>query len=147
MKNIQERLGLGRIVIGLAILVIVVAVARYNSASKAGAAEDLGRLAGNWSGDSICVDRQSACHDEKVVYRISIYQGDTTRVKIQADKIVDEKPVTMGAEDYKFDRELGVLSHEDEHGAWKIVVNGNRLDGTMTVNGAQFRKLTLKKDE
>jgi hypothetical protein len=39
------------------------------------------------------------------------------------------------------------LSHEDEHGAWKIVVNGNRLDGTMTVNGAQFRKLTLKKDE
>ncbi len=147
MKNIQERLGFGRIVIAVAIVVIVVGVAWYNSASKAGAAEDVGRLVGNWSGDSVCVDRKSACQDEKVVYRISGYAGDPTRVKIQADKIVDGKPVTMGVEDYRIDHELGVLSHEDEHGVWKITVNGNRLDGTMTVGGAPFRRLTLKKDE
>lgn len=147
MKNIQERFGFARVAIAIGIVLIAVAVTQYHSASNATAAEGVARLVGNWSGDSTCVDKQSACHDEKVVYRISAYADDSTRVKIQGDKIVNGQPVTMGTADYKFDQEMGVLSHEDEHGAWKITVNGNRLDGTMTVNGAAFRKLALKKDD
>src|SRR5690242_19379834 len=79
-------------------------------------------LAGNWSGDSICLDRRSACHDEKVVYRITLYSDDAARVKVQGDKIVNGQPVTMGVSDYKWDRTAHILTHDDQFGAWKITV-------------------------
>jgi len=106
------------------------------------------RLAGNWSGDSICLDRQSACHDEKVVYRITLYPDDAARVKIQGDKIVSGQPVTMGVSDYKWDRTAHILTHDDQFGAWKITVKEKTMDGIMTSPaGKPFRHLTLKKDE
>lgn len=111
-------------------------------------ADDRAKLAGNWSGDSICLDRQSACHDEKVVYRISLYPNDATRVKVQGDKIVNGRAVTMGTDDYKWDEKTNTMTHDDQYGAWKIVVKGNTMDGMMTSPaGTPFRHLTLKKDE
>jgi hypothetical protein len=111
-------------------------------------ADDGAKLAGNWSGDSICLDRQSACHDEKVIYRIALYPNDAARVKVQGDKIVNGQPVTMGVSDYKWNREKNTLTHEDQFGAWKIVVKGNTMEGTMTSPAkTPFRHLTLKKDE
>jgi len=105
-------------------------------------------LAGNWSGDSICLDRQSACHDENVVYRITLYPDDAARVKVQGDKIVNGQAVTMGVSDYKWDRSTQTLTHEDQFGAWKITVKENTMDGIMTsAAGKPFRHLTLKKDE
>src|SRR5438477_9370336 len=46
-------------------------------------------LAGDWTGESICVGDNPSCHDEKIVYHISIDPTDPTKVKIAADKIVD----------------------------------------------------------
>src|SRR5262245_33937255 len=46
-------------------------------------------LAGDWTGESICVGEVGACHDEQVVYHISVDPSDATKVKIGADKIVD----------------------------------------------------------
>jgi hypothetical protein len=111
------------------------------------AADDRAKLAGNWPGDSICLDRQSACHEEKVVYRIALYPSDTTRVKVQGDKIVNGRAVTMGVGDYNWDEKKNELTHEDQFGAWKIVVKGDTMDGMMTSPaGTAFRHLTLKKD-
>jgi hypothetical protein len=94
------------------------------------------------------LDRQSACHDEKVIYRIALYPNDAARVKVQGDKIVNGQPVTMGVSDYKWNREKNTLTHEDQFGAWKIVVKGNTMEGTMTSPAkTPFRHLTLKKDE
>jgi hypothetical protein len=118
------------------------------AAFGAGRADDGVKLAGNWSGDSICLDRQSACHDEKVIYRIALYPNDAARVKVQGDKIVNGQAVTMGVSDYVWDREKNLLTHEDQFGGWKILVKGNTMDGTMTSpGGKQFRHLILKKDE
>jgi hypothetical protein len=118
------------------------------AAFGAGRADDGAKLAGIWSGDSICLDRQSACHDEKVIYRIALYPNDAARVKVQGDKIVNGQPVTMGVSDYKWDSEKNTLTHEDQFGAWKIVVKGNTMEGTMTSPAkTPFRHLTLKKDE
>jgi hypothetical protein len=118
------------------------------AAFGAGHADDAAKLAGDWSGDSICLDRQSACHDEKVIYRIALYPNDAARVKIQGDKIVNGQAVTMGVGDYNWDSAKSTLTHDDQFGAWIIVVKGNRMDGTMTSPaGKAFRHLTLKKDE
>lgn len=82
------------------------------------------------------------------MYRISVYPDDPARVKIQGDKLVNGQPVTMGTSDYSYDREKGILRHEDQYGSWTITVKGNTMDGTMmTAGNAPFRHLTLKKDE
>jgi hypothetical protein len=123
--------------------------AMTGSASSVASAQNTEpKLAGNWSGDSICLDRQSACHDEKVVYRITLYPDDAARVKIQGDKIVNGQPVTMGVGDYKWDRTGQTLTHDDQFGAWKITVKENTMDGIMTSPaGKPFRHLMLKKEE
>jgi hypothetical protein len=118
------------------------------AAFGAGRADDGVKLSGNWSGDSICLDRQSACRDEKVIYRIASYPNDSSRVKVQGDKVVNGQAVTMGVSDYMWDGEKNLLTHEDQFGAWKILVKGNTMDGTMTSPAkTPFRHLTLTKDE
>jgi len=129
-------------------LPLAVAAMICAAAFGTGRKDDGAKLEGNWSGDSICLDGQSACHDEKVIYRIALYPDDATRVKVQGDKIVNGQPVTMGVSDYSWDREKNTLTHEDQFGAWKIVVKGNTMDGTMTLPAkTPFRHLMLKKDE
>src|ERR1043166_6988464 len=53
-------------------------------------------IAGDWSGQSTCAGNNPSCHDEYVVYHISIDFNDSTRVNISADKIVDGKLEWMG---------------------------------------------------
>src|SRR5437016_2301150 len=60
-------------------------------------------ITGDWTGESICAGNNPACHDEKVVYHISIDPSDSAKVKIAADKIVDGKPQPMGVIDLKYD--------------------------------------------
>src|SRR2546423_6163711 len=60
-------------------------------------------LAGDWTGESICFGNNPNCHDEKVVYHISVDTADPTKVKIAADKIVDGKLDPMGVIDLKYD--------------------------------------------
>jgi hypothetical protein len=139
MRELRKRCEVWRI--------IVVVIIALGTIAPIFAAQDVAKLVGNWSGDSICLDRQSACHDEKVVYRISAYPDDPARVKIQADNIVNGQPVTMGTGDYSYDREKGILRHEDQYGSWTITVKGNTMDGTMSRDNTPFRHLTLKKEE
>src|SRR6186713_3187093 len=60
-------------------------------------------LAGDWIGESICFGNNPSCHDEKVVYHVSVDPIDATKVKIGADKIVDGKPEFMGDIFLKYD--------------------------------------------
>ena len=60
-------------------------------------------LAGDWIGESICFGDNPSCHDEKVIYHISVDPTDSTKVKIAADKIVDGKPEFMGDIFLKYD--------------------------------------------
>jgi hypothetical protein len=49
--------------------------------------------AGTWRGESPCVAKDTACHDEKVAYRFT-RDGKGT-YSVSADKIVDGKLVNM----------------------------------------------------
>ncbi len=93
-------------------------------------------LVGDWSGESICVGEIGACHDEQVVYHVSVDGTDATRVKIGADKIVDGKPDFMGDIFLKYDAANNTLTGNLEtprsHGVWEFTVKGNMMWGTLS---------------
>ena len=94
-------------------------------------------LAGDWIGESICFGNNSSCHDEKVVYHISIDPTDATKVKIAADKIVDGKPEFMGDIFLKYDAAkqtlTGDLQSPRYRGVWEFTVKGNTIEGSLVI--------------
>ncbi|HYV23768.1 MAG TPA: DUF3224 domain-containing protein [Pyrinomonadaceae bacterium] len=93
-------------------------------------------LAGDWTGESICVGEIGACHDEQVVYHVSVDGTDATRVKIGADKIVDGRPDFMGDIFLKYDAAkntlIGNLESPRGRGVWEFTVKGNMMWGTLS---------------
>jgi hypothetical protein len=94
-------------------------------------------LAGDWIGESICFGNNPSCHDEKVVYHISVDSSDSTKVKIGADKIVDGKPEFMGDIFLKYDAAkqtlTGELQNPRYHGLWEFTVKGNTIEGGLVI--------------
>lgn len=114
--------------------------------ARAFSAPQISDLVGEWSGTSLCQVKTSPCHDEDVIYRISKPHED--KISIQADKIVDGKSVTMGVSDWIYDKSSGTLSWEMPRGTWKLVVNGDTMDGTLIVpDKVLFRKVHLKRSK
>ena len=115
-------------------------------------------LFGDWAGESKCVGSNPYCHDEIVVYRMTRAKTDATKVNCSADKIVDGKPEFMGEFDMTFDPEKMTLTAEfpikrtGGRGVWLFKVDGDRLDGTLTVFpeneiGRKVRVVRKKKDK
>lgn len=110
-------------------------------------------LNGDWTGESICLGNNPSCHDEKVVYHISIDPSDSTKVKIAADKIVDGKPDPMGVIDLKYDSSkqtlTGELQNSRSRGVWEFTVKGNIIEGGLYIlpDRATGRKIRVQKNE
>src|SRR5438552_18049025 len=89
-------------------------------------------LTGDWTGESICVGNNPSCHDEKVVYHISIDPSDSTKLTIAADKIVDGKPEPMGVINLKYDASKQTLTGETQtaryHLLWEFAIKGNSME-------------------
>src|SRR5437763_6306516 len=100
-------------------------------------AQPVSSLVGDWSGESICVGEIGACHDEQVVYHISVDAADATKVKIGADKIVDGKPDFMGDIFLKYDAArntlIGNLESPHFRAVWEFTVKGNIMWGTLSL--------------
>jgi len=93
-------------------------------------------IAGDWSGQSTCTGNNPSCHDEYVVYHISMDFNDPTRVNISADKIVDGKLDWMGNIALKYDAAKQTLIGELQNsrkGIWEFTVKGNIIEGTLSV--------------
>ena len=110
-------------------------------------------LTGDWTGESICFGNNPSCHDEKVVYHISIDTADSTKVKIAADKIVDGKPEWMGDVYLKYDPAKQTLTGDLEssrfHGVWEFSIKGNIIEGGLYIlpDRATGRKIRVQKSE
>src|SRR5258708_26892129 len=93
------------VLLAAAIVAVSLAYAGQNSSASNAKPADSGDSLplGDWRGDSICVVRESACHDEKSLYHVARLPDKPGWVSIRLDKIVDGKPVTMGAEDCRYD--------------------------------------------
>jgi hypothetical protein len=103
-------------------------------------------LIGDWKGESVCLDKQSACHDETVVYHLS--KGEKAGwYRASADKIVDGSAVNMGTLDFRYDAGKRTLVCEAQRGAvWTFRVDGNKMNGTLTLaDKTVFRCISLTK--
>lgn len=103
---------------------------------------------GIWRGESVCTTGAPSCHDEKVVYYIQLIPDKPDVTFIRADKIVEGKAITMGSGPWKYNRAKQTLSMESEQRLWLLNINGNRIEGTLTVpSNVIFRRMTLTKDD
>jgi hypothetical protein len=115
------------------------------SQSKATAADD-SIVVGDWHGDSICVVRESACHNEDSLYHVARLAGRPGWFSMKLDKIVDGKPVTMGRQECSFDSGKQILLCEFARGVMRFTLQGNKMEGSMTLtDGTLWRKISLKK--
>jgi hypothetical protein len=111
-------------------------------------------LVGNWSGESVCVNKEKfpACNDEQVVYRIVVATGKSNTVTITADKNVNGKPETMGVFDFVYDRQKRMLTSEFKnsrvHLIFELAVKGDILEGTLAAlpDRTIVRHIKVKKD-
>ena len=110
-------------------------------------------LTGDWTGESICVGNNPGCHDEKVVYHISVDTSDSTKVKIAADKIVDGKLEPMGVIDLNYDADKQTLTGETQTARyrlwWEFIIKGTIMDGTLSVlpDKTIARRIKVQKNE
>jgi hypothetical protein len=111
------------------------------------AADDESSIVGIWRGDSICVEKNTACHDEVAVYRISAIPGKHGRVYVSGGKVVDGKEVVMGSGEWQYEASSRTLSTELPHGDIILIVNGDKMQGTFTLHDKTvLRRITLKKE-
>jgi hypothetical protein len=121
-------------------------------AGRQRASGDLSKLVGDWDGESICVGNNPSCHDEKVIYHVSI-AGEPDKIKIAADKIVNGKPEPMGTIDLKYDASKQTLTGETQtaryHLWWEFIVKGNIMEGTLTLLPERIiaRRIKVQKKE
>ena len=110
-------------------------------------------LIGDWTGDSICAAGNPSCHDEKVIYHVSTPAGETDRVTIAADKIVNRKPEPMGVIDLKYDASKQTLIGETQtaryHLFWEFTIKGNIMEGTLSLlpDKTIARRIKVQKNE
>ena len=112
-------------------------------------ASDESLLVGDWRGDSTCVVRESACHDEDSLYHFTKVAGKPGVYSLKADKIVNGQAVTMGTSDCSYDAKAQALECAiADRAILRFTWEGQEMHGTMTLTDKTlWRKLALKKVE
>jgi hypothetical protein len=108
------------------------------------------KIEGTWKGTSLCQVKQSACHDENVVYHIS--KRAVSLYTIQANKIVNDAEEDMGTFNsvvYDATKQTLSFTMKDNQGrdaVWLFKIDGRQMHGTLTINeNTLFRVIELKK--
>ena len=104
-------------------------------------------IAGIWRGQSSCEQKESACREETVVYRLSPLQDKPGSFSVSADKIVDGKAMNMGTLEFRYVEGQHALVCEYAQGVWRLSVDGEKIEGTLTrPDGSLFRRVALRKE-
>jgi hypothetical protein len=113
--------------------------------------DDGSKLVGDWEGESKCGAGFPSCRDEHVVYHVTKPPDEAGNVSIDADKVVDGKPVPMGVIELKYDGAAhtlrGELKNSRYGGVWEFKVEGDTMEGTLTAlpEGKVARRIKVKK--
>ena len=114
---------------------------------KIACAQDESYLIGDWKGESICEIKNSPCHNESVVYHITKGK-ETDMFLVNADKIIEGKPVNMGTLDFNYEKENKALVCTFKNGTFRLTIAGNKMEGTLvTPDKILFRRIVLIKIE
>ena len=130
--------GIGSVILCLPMLAALSATAQTP--------DSISRLTGDWKGDSICTAAAIGCHNEKVVWHVAGLAEKPGWVTIRGDRIENGKPVAMGALEFRYDAEAHALICEGPQGVWRVTVEENRIEGTLTrPDKTTFRRVSLRK--
>ncbi len=113
-------------------LVLIVSVTGTNAATQGARAPSL-QMLGTWAGTSTCVGNRPACKNENVVFRFIAMDGEPSKVRLLADKVLDGKRVPMGKLDFEVsgDRLSCEFRVGSTHGVWEFTVSGDTMKGTL----------------
>ena len=102
-------------------------------------------IRGEWRGNSVCLDKNSACHDEVNVYRFGEVAGKPETFLVTASKIVDGKEIEMGSAEWKYDEKAKTL--ECERPKIRLtMLRAGWMEGVLRLeDGKEYRKIRLKK--
>jgi len=120
-------------------------VSSASSVAQSGAAD---QVAGVWRGYSVCMVKNSPCHDEVNVYRISAIPSKPGIYFIFGNKIVNGKEEVMGTDEWKYDASTHVLTHEFPRGVFRLTIQGEKMEGDLKLpDGTLFRQIYLQKEK
>jgi len=123
----------------------VLAMPQNPAASSSSGGEER-KLAGTWRGDSLCVEKGTACHDEVAVYRLAAIPGKPGYLMVTGGKVVDGKEIVMGTGEWRYDSTKRTLSVELPRGVITLKADGEKLEGTFTLpDKTVLRRISLKR--
>jgi hypothetical protein len=124
-------------------MIATIALATANPQSDTSSKQD--SPVGDWRGMSMCQVKPSGCHDEDSLYHFR--RAQSGEFELQAEKIVDGKPVTLGKGPCNYDAARQLLCPVPGSGATlSFDVSGDEMQGTMKMgNGTIWRKIKLKR--
>jgi hypothetical protein len=109
-------------------------------------------ILGTWHGTSTCVDRarDTACHDEEVIYQVDSAAGPTGPVRMVADKVVNGSRESMGELWLRYDTTTRAWSAELRarfHMRWSFEPNGDEMSGTLSElpSGRLIRRVAARR--
>ena len=109
---------------------------------------DESKIAGTWRGDSVCVQKGTACHDEIAVYRIATIPGKRDYLMVTGGKVVNGKEIVMGSGEWLYDSGKHTLTTDMPSGVITLKIAGDKIEGTFTLpDKTVLRRITLKKSD
>ena len=106
------------------------------------------QVAGVWRGHSVCVVRNSPCHDEVNVYRVSAIAAKPGIYFVSGNKIVDGKEEVMGTGEWKYDAKTRELVYEFPRGVFRLRIEGGKMEGDLKLpDGTLYRRIYLEKEK
>ena len=102
-------------------------------------------VAGNWTGQSICQQKNTGCHDELAFYRI-YKTKDPLIYRVEGYRILNKDTIDMGPLDFHYNRVNQMLICVNSHIDWRFTIAGNQMDGELwNADKVLVRKVHLKK--
>jgi hypothetical protein len=117
-----------------ALFVLIASVTGTNAAMQDHHGPSLQAL-GTWAGKSTCVGNRPSCKNENVVFRYMAIDGEPSKVRLLADKVLDGKRVPMFKLDFEVsgDRLSCEFRMGSTHGVWEFTVSGDTMEGTLVI--------------
>jgi hypothetical protein len=118
--------------------------------SAVGSDPDNSAVIGTWEGESQCTVPNSPCHDEHALYRFAADKDDPMMLSLDAYKIVDGAPQSMGTIPCHYHAEITTLicsGHTAKQDEWVFRISGKIMTGKLTIGAEKtlYRVIKLRK--
>lgn len=106
------------------------------------------QVVGVWRGHSVCMVKNSPCHDEVNIYHVSAIPAKPGIYFVSGSKIVDGKEEVMSTAEWNYDAGSHTLSYEFPRGVFRLNIEGEKMQGDLKLtDGTLYRQISLQRDK